>query len=344
MSKLSFHELVPFLTNRDPVEEGYLKRDLATAALCSFHHFHLEKALSSLPAQRRLLALDETRQIELFPALTEEQFDAIIRFAYEEKWPLTPEGIFKLYKKWAEPKEASLGQALLVTPEFHALQMLFQKTEAAQDPALLLQLALEGNWDILDRFSHEQQQMLDLSIEKRRRLLLSYLALHSPTAAHLLLKTDFPFISKRLDDRGTVDLMALLKEKTEEGEHLCLDLLRSPRSDAVWQAAAASLYRFSGEPLPDPFDLKGAMARFVPNIPTPLAPTRTAAPAVPAAPVIRMHVVKEGESLWKIARQYKVKLEEIVKLNQLEKDKLYPGMTLRIPAQGTGSEPPGWKG
>ena len=41
MSKLSFHELVPFLTNRDPVEEGYLKRDLAVAALYSSHQFHL---------------------------------------------------------------------------------------------------------------------------------------------------------------------------------------------------------------------------------------------------------------------------------------------------------------
>jgi LysM repeat protein len=67
------------------------------------------------------------------------------------------------------------------------------------------------------------------------------------------------------------------------------------------------------------------------------------AAAEPAAPTgraaYRQHVVKEGESLWKIARLYKAKVDEIVKLNELEKDKLYPGMTLQIP-HGTGSEPP----
>ena len=47
--------------------------------------------------------------------------------------------------------------------------------------------------------------------------------------------------------------------------------------------------------------------------------------------VARYHTVAEGESLWKIARQYKAKVDEIVLLNGIDKDKLYPGMTLKIP-------------
>jgi hypothetical protein len=336
MAPLSFHELVSFLTNRDPVEEGYLKRDLALAALVSSHHFNLEKALSSLPSQRRIVTLGDEQKIELFPALTDDQFAGIIRFAYEEKWPLTTQGIFRLLTKLPEPRDPTLVQALLVTPEFHAVQVLFQKTDTPQDPALLLQLISEGNWDILDRFSREQQQMLDLSKERRVRLLLGYLSLQSPTAAQLLMKTDFAFASKRLEDRGAMDLIGLLKEKTPEGERLCVELLRSPRSDAVWQAAGACLYRFSGEAIPSPFDLQAAIARFAPA-PVPIAAAATTAkepsPPTPSRPAtrVREHVVKDGDSLWKIARQYKVQVADIAQLNELEKDRIYPGMTLRIP-------------
>ena len=89
MSRLTFRELVSFLTNRELVEEGYTKRDLAVAALVAYHHFNLEKAISALPAQVRTLASGD-QQIDIFPGLSEDQFEAIIRFAYQEKWPLLP--------------------------------------------------------------------------------------------------------------------------------------------------------------------------------------------------------------------------------------------------------------
>jgi len=358
MSKLSFRELISFLTNKDFVEEGYTKRDLAISALVSFYHFNLEKALSANPAQKRVLEFPEGTY-EVYPGLTDDQFGALIRYAYEEKWPLTSKGLFAALQKLGIPHDESLCQAFIVTPEFYALQALFQKTEAPQDPAVLLKLATEGNWDILERFTREQDQMLDLSIDKRRRLLLSYLSLHSPTAAQLILKTDFAFALKRLEDRGILDLLGLLKEKSDESVRFCVELLRSPRSDAIWQASAAKLYAFSGEE--SSADPKTALARFAPTAPPikmepesappapvaaavpPPAPVKAAAAAAPvkAAPAeMKLHVVKEGESLWKIARQYKIKLDDLVKLNDLEKDRLFPGMTLRIPDQGTGSEPP----
>ncbi len=323
MAKLSFRELVSFLTNKDLVEEGYTKRDLALAALVAHHHFHLEKALAGSSLQKRTLL----ENVDVFPSLGDEQFDAVIRYAYEEKWPLTTEGLVFFLQKQT-PFEESLAQAFMVTPEFHALQVLFQKTGSPLEGAQLVQLVREGNWDILARFAQEQTQMLDLSVEKRRRLLLSYLASHSPTAAQLLLKTDFGFALKKLDDRGILDLLQLLREKSEEAAHFCVELLRSPRSDAVWQSAAICLYSYTGEPIPASVDPKGALAHFAPSaVPQPvLVPTLS-------------HVVKEGESLWKIARQYKLKVDELVRLNGLDKDKLHPGMVLKLP-QGTGSEPP----
>ncbi len=329
MSKLSFRELVTLLTNRELIEEGYAKRDLAVSALAAYHHFNLEKALSSTELQKRTLILGENRSLELYPGLSDEQFEAIIRFAYQEKWPLTGQGLFALIKKI--PGDESLAQAFLLTPEFYAIQALFQKTEAAQDPALLLQLIAEGNWDLLNRFAKEQEQMLDLSVEKRRRLLLSYLTNHSPTAAKLLLKTDLDFVLKRLDDRGILDLLSMIGQKSEEAQEFCVALLQSHRSDAVWNAAVTKLYAFAGEPLPEPFDLRAAAARFAPSKVVTSESKKLVITVAPEPAAARFHTVQEGESLWKIARQYKVKVEELVQLNGIEKDKLFPGMTIKIP-------------
>jgi len=356
MEKLTFRELVSFLTNRDLVEEGYSKRDLAVAALVAFHHFNLEKALASSPTQKRVIEMGDNQKIEIYPGLNDEQFEAIIRYAYQEKWPLTPQGLFCLLQgssgentpeNKTENKtrvDESLEQAFMVTPEFYALQVLFQKTEAPQEASVLLNLACEGNWDMIERFSREQSQMLDLSVDKRRRLLLSYLALQSPTAAQLLLRTDFVFALKKLEDKGILDLIGLLKNKTEESERFCVELLRSPRSDAIWQAAAMRLYAYVGEALSTPLDPKEALARFAANA-IPQEAVQIAAPATSALtptaapisnPATLFHVVKEGESLWKIARQYKVKLDQLVSSNHLEKDRLYPGMTLKIPLENPG--------
>lgn len=332
MEKISFHELVSFLTNRDLVEEGYLKRDLALSALVAFHHFNLDKALSGVEIQKRDISFQEGKKISLFPGLSDVHFDAIIRFAYEEKWPLTTEGLFKLLRKWPELHDESLSQAFFVTPEFRSLEILFQKTENSQPKEMLLQLISEGPWDLLAQFAKQQGQILDLSIERRRTVLLNYVSVQSKTAAYMLLKTDFAFVVKRFGDEGMVSFLTLLSEKTEESEKLCIDLLRSPRSDSVWESAATALYRYEGEPCPSSMLISTALARFIPNRTHAVSCVKNEAPCIekPAAQ-FRQHIVKEGESLWKIARQYSVKVDDIVRVNEMEKDRLYPGMILRIP-------------
>ncbi len=330
MKSLSFHELVSYLTNKDPVYEGYLKRDLALTALVASHHFHIEKALSGVPLQRREIVLSDGSRGDLFPGLTSSHFDAIIRFAYEEKWPLSTEGLFKLLKKGPETKEKSLVQAFALTPEFRSLDLLFQKTNLKQPAEALLRLVLEGSWDILGLFAKEQAQLLDLSLERRRSLLLGYLALGSKTAAQILLDTDFMFIAKRLEDQGTIHMLALLTEKSVVSEHLCLDLLRSPRSDAVWEAAAKNLYAYAGEEVSSPFNLKEALKRFVPSSSPPKKEVLVEKVSK-VSKEIRQHVVKEGETFWKIARIYNVKVDELVQANGIDKNRLRPGMTLNIP-------------
>ncbi len=319
MSKLSFRELVSFLTNRDLVEEGYTKRDLAIAALVAYHHFNLEKALSSPPAQVRTLVLSKEESIHVFPGLTEEQFEAIIRFAYQEKWPLTSKGLFVLLQAQMPPRDESLEQAFSLTPEFYALQLLFQKTNAPQEHETLLNLAVSGDWELLE----EQSKASEFSEEMRCSFLLKYLPFHSKEAAHLLLKTHFTFALKRLEDQQIFELLALLNKQSEEGTRFCIELLRSPRSDAIWQAAALTLYSYAGEMPALPIDPQVVLARFSPERAQP-APIPTAVPS-------RFHIVKKGESLWKISRQYQVKVDEIVQINGLENSSLHPGMMLKLP-------------
>lgn len=326
MTKRSFHELVSYLTNHDPVGHGYLKRDMAVAALVAFHHFNLEKALGDSHLQRRMVAFGGGPKIELFPGLSEEQFDAIIRFAYEEKWPLTAEGIFKLLKKWPSPRETTLVQAFLITPEFCALQALFQRVDHYKETAPLIDLVCEGNWETLRRFAQEQSELLDLSIEKRRSLLISYLGQKSETAARLLLQLDFAFVAKRMEDPMLLDLLSLCQHKTADAERLCRELLKSPRTDEVWALAAKLLYLYAGEDVPSPFELKTAIGRF--GIKSVQTPAPLPAPVVKTQ---RYHTVKEGENLWKIARQYNVKVDELIRVNAIEKERLYPGMTLKVP-------------
>ncbi len=315
MAKLTFRELVTLLTNRDLIEEGYSKRDLALSALVAFHHFNLEKALGASIPQKREISLDN-ETIGLYPGLSEEAFEAVIRFAYEEKWPLTSKGLFFLLQK--NVRDESLEQAFMITPEFYAVQILFQKTDAPQEPSTLLRLALEGNWELLERFAKEQEQLLDFSLEKRRRLLLSYLAHKSKVAAELLLKTDFAFSQKRLDDRGIFDMLSLLTERTEESEAFCHALASSPRSDAIRAASRDKIFLFTGAPI-------------VAQEGNSLFPTDPVSAPAPTLVQARYHTVSPGESLWKIAREYKVKVDEIVLLNGIDKDRLYPGMTLKIP-------------
>ncbi len=312
---LSFPELVVYLTNREPVEDGYLKRDLALSALCAAHFFDLEKALSATALQKRSIAVSSERKIELYPALSDEQYEAIVRYAYQEKWPLTFEGLFRALKQSSpEGVEESLCAAFFATAEFHSIQTLFQRTGSPVDPYVLLSLLAEAPWEPLRRFLAEQAKLLDLSLDKRRSFLLEYLSYGSSSAASLLLKTDFAFSKSRLQDAGILALLDLLKDSSDLSKRFCLDLLQSPRSDVVREKAADTLSQFFPEEasftIPSQDPLSGMALKAL----------RTGE-----------HVVQEGDTLWKISRQYKVKLEELVQMNALEKDLLVPGMVLYIP-------------
>ena len=254
--KNSISELVASLTHKE-------MRELSLAILVAKHDFDLERALGHA-LQPYSLVLSDGEQLNIYPGVTEEEYEAVIRFAYQEKYPFHSKGLFyRLKNQPKESRDSDLEEAFFITPEFYVFQMLFQKSGMIVDKKILLDLVCEGPWEQLSFLAANPIEALDFSFERRQAVLSSYLACGSEIAAQLL---------------------QLGKE----------------------------------EPSPAPL---------------PLLKKRCEEPVFPSSPKFQEHVVKEGENLWKISRQYHVKLDELRKLNELDGERLYPGMTLLIPAR-----------
>lgn len=409
---LPMERLLVKLSNTQLVENGYTQRDLALAALVTFHHFDLPRALlgQPQPTQQRKIPFGRNRKGELvevvvYPGLTEQQYMAINNYANTERWPLNSQGLFTLLRKKKGLHDPSLADAFFLTPEFLAVETLFNRSEAHVERPELLQLLCSGKWELLTAFTEQQRAAQDLSPARRQRLLLDYIGQGSQAAAYMLLKTDGIFAALKLDDEHILSVLRLLTIKTPESEQFALMLLTSPRGDDVWQMAAGRLYEFSGEPKPEEYIHHAALARFIPQAIT--APNKTSGPI--AAPVMstpvplqskslaksssiktpkptpevlqtpapssamtkrermmiveksektksvnarplttvtkaktnpakvkrigkgRPYIVQEGDSLWKIARKYKVDIDILKAHNRLQSDFLKPGTTLMIP-------------
>jgi hypothetical protein len=327
-SLLPYQELLLRLENKDLIEEGLTKRDLALACLAAFHHFNLSKALGGLPLQKRTIPLtnhDETIDIPVFPGLADYQFQAVIQYAKTEKWPLTSQGLFYELKRSTSPRDPSLLDAFYLSSEYHAVHTLLTKTGIPISREQTIDLICEGEWKTAFDLTEQQRRSLDLTVDRRRLFLLEYLDNRSPLAAKILLEADLEFVSKRLDDAQILKLLDLYPEKSLE--NFAKELLVSPRTDAVRKRAGCLLFTIGGEPIPDPYDHALAMQRFFPQEQpkTPIVQTQ------PVKPKKKMHTIEPGDSLWKIARKYHVTVEEIMRVNHMETEKLRLGKQLEIP-------------
>lgn len=343
----SFEQLITQLRDTTLVEDGWTQRDLALGWLVTAHDFDLSRALihHPQPLQTRTLRFttDEgqrTLAVSAFPGLSEGQFRAITTFANTERWPITSEGLFFRLQQQQETTDPTLAETFFLTPEFQSVEMLFARATVAVKKKELLSVLTQGNWKTLTAFTEKQRLAQDLSPQQRRKFLFDYMAQNSQAAASLLLKTDPRFVVRRLDDRQIIELLSLLNEKTPLAERLAVDLLTSPRSDAVWKAASACLYTYAGEAMPLPYDHVAALNRFVSETmwqaklqqlsqPTPTVAVEVNTPMTSTERLI--HQVQKGDTLWKISRQYQVSVQDIRSLNGLASDTITPGQKLTIP-------------
>lgn len=360
LKRLSLPKLVNKLNDARLVENGYTERDLALGCMLSFHYFDFSRATTGLtpPKQKRDLAyFDEEGKpatIPVFPNLSDEHFATITRFYQTEQWPLTNEGLFTRLKIAKEEVDPSLAYAFFLTPEFLSLETLLQRSESSIEKKEILQVALDGNWKMLNEFSQRQRLSQDLSDAHRQKILIDYIDAGSKSAASLLLKTDPTFAAKKLDDTHVLQMLRLMTERSASAARFALAMLMSPRSDNVWQEAASRLYEYVGEPKPQQYHRNVVLARFVPLAVAPkdpikeqksiisqttkiqepkkiLAPQQKKSPPKPKL-IQRSYTVKEGDTLWKISRRFNVDVSALKKLNQLTDTPLKPGLILSIPS------------
>ncbi len=342
-SVLSFQELLLRLENKELAEEGYAKRDLALASLVAFHHFNLERALGGLVLQQRKIVFSDEEgeadmMLTIFPGLADYQFQAIIHYAKTERWPLTSQGLFFALKRKEEKRDPTLIDAFSLTPEFHAVFTLFNRSGMPLSKEILVALIADGEWEMLARFVKNQRQNFDLTEEKRREFLLEWMNVGSEVAQHLFFRFDMEFVSKRFSDEQILKIVRLFDERTPGFATFLKELLLSPRSDAVREMAAYKLYAMVGESVPSPYEHNRALERFAPEFAAKkeivLEKQETPLAAV-ILPKKQYHLIQPGDSLWKIAQKYNTTVEALIHLNKLESERLRPGKTLEIPTHNS---------
>lgn len=336
----SFADLLLRLESKELIEEGYAKRDLALACLSAFHHFGVEKALGGISLQKRILSFQveqEVVEVEAFAGLKDEHFEALLQFARVEKWPFTAKGLFNIICQSPYPYDPSLLEAFYCKVEFHSLYSLVQKYDPLAQKPLLVSLLKEGSWELLQKFSKKLVEQQSYTEETWQEFLTSYaLDLHSKIAADFLWRREKEYVLKRWNDTQLAVFLDLLREQKEREGALALELLTSQRSDSIRQKAAEILYLQVAEEVPNPCDYTEALRRFCPKKEGAVfSPAASLFPVVTcAAPMKKaemIHVVQAGDSLWKISRKYGVSIDAIIKLNQLESDRLRQGRKLQIP-------------
>lgn len=332
----SFEALTEELASDELLQDGYTKRDLALACLSSFHHLDVDRAVVGKHLQRRNLSFvhadgGEQFDLEVYPGLDSSDFQLIQNFIKREKWPLTTEGLFEELKKQKDGLQlsSSLAQSFVSTSEFYTLYTLFRRKSDNVKASEVLSMLLEGPWGDFEAFVKEQKASPNLTQESMRNLLTRYVNDGVASASNLWVKLDGEYVLRNLDDALLKEVVERLEENSQTNVVFLKQLLCSVRSDIVREMAGRKLYAFEGVTLNEPYDHNVALVKFLPAMFT--KEKKVEREVEPAAEKRIMHTVKEGESLWKIAKKYKVSIADIRNCNRLKSDRLRPGQKVEIP-------------
>lgn len=335
LSQKSFIELLGALDDKTTICDGYKRRDIALTVLSSLHHFDLEKALRGyFPRQAREITIASKKMI-FYPGLLDEHYKCLHDFASVEKWPITSQGLF--LKLQGQKADTALRLAFMQTEEYHHLRSVFTRGSMIRDEELL-DVVLEADWALVSQVGRPRQLSEDMCREIRRSFLLTVMKKDCRSAVEILVSSDFHFALRFLDDLEAVFVLEGLQAKPELLKQFALGLLKSPRSDEVWQKASSVLCLqanlnsgdYSREKLLEYFGVNTPEKKLViaPVVPEkPMIADKKAAPA--ASEVV--YVVQSGDSLWTISKKFRVDIATIKKHNQLQSDALKPGAKLKIP-------------
>ncbi len=339
----SFSEMLEELRNEELVEDGYRKRDLALAYLAAFHYFDVEKALPGIAIQKRKMTFihqegGERLDLTVFPGLNDDHYQALLYYAHIEKWPLTSEGLFYELLRRKESAPSSLIDTFCMTEEFHQVYNYLSHNGLSLNREMFLQLLLEGNYAIFQDFFCMLKQ--DLTPQDfTTHFLLSYVRANSKMAADLLIEVDREFALRKLADSDLAILIENLVDREKCAKSFLTELIYSVRSDLIRKKAALKLYALIGEEPPDPYDHNETLKRFLPAVPKAHLQIQDPIFIYQKPKVMnhsltsqRTHFVQDGETLWKIAKKYRVDVQRLMQYNRLHSEYSLPvGKELIIP-------------
>ena len=293
----------------------------------------LQKAISGKRVQKRKLTFfhhdgGESFQVEVFPNLDDLDFSLIEKFVKEEKWPLSAEGLFIDLKKEGREKDPALESAFFATSEFYILYTSLKRLDETLSKEKILDFLLEGSFEGLQLWIAKTKSGVNF-LEGIRELFQDAVKRGSSKAAHLWINLDQEYIQRKLTDLELHHLVQALYENDLATNIFLKQVICSVRSDEVRKEAALKLYAFAKVAPPEPYDHEQALKTFLPTMFVKKDPS----PATPPAytPVVKKHLVADGDSLWKISRKYKVSIETLREHNHLKKDTLKPGQEIIIP-------------
>lgn len=321
LSSLSFHQLLPYLSCAQPIEEGYATRDVALACLVAFHQFDLGRALPHAPMRETEHCFQWKHpnsktaiMMMLYRRLTTAEANMIVQFAQVERYPFTAERLFMLLQEKQKNRvwDTHLAHSVMRTREFWIIDSLFNRSKHVIPRKELLQLILEGEWASLHTFLKQQETQYDLSDATRRRFLLDYLTTHSSHAALLLLRQEWDYALHQMDDAHVLDVLRYAPSHAVEAKRFATALQTSKRGKEVKQQAGEWLKRYYPSSSVLPLHLNTTVS----------------------SSAERLYIVQDRDSLWKIAHRFGVTVDQLKGTNTLQSDRLKPGMTLKIPYSG----------
>jgi LysM repeat protein len=306
-------ELFSLLRDTGELSDGYRKRDCALALLYSVHYLDLGRAFGDRSLQKRGLRLSEKETITLVAGLEDPDYEKLLLFIDQEKWPYTPEGLFRLLQNEAAVRDPSLMLALMRTDEgLAAKTLLMRNTKISQE--LALELILATSWQEVVKLSKLKLANDELLKKAKRAYIKQLFAKKPELACEALVLADPLYASYICTDDQLFYALLRFKEKPEVVKELASLILQRPRSDRVWQQAKLVLSSFPKQAIKKPQIEKKQIAK---------------------KQVVKkkdlFHVVQKGESLWSIAKKYHISVELLQKTNKLSSDSLKPGTKLLIP-------------
>ncbi|WP_201456635.1 LysM peptidoglycan-binding domain-containing protein [Chlamydia sp. 17-3921] len=235
----------------------------------------------------------------LLPNLKEKEFTTVLRYLSIQKYPYTSRGLFRMIS--CALNEGKVDEDCLynfcLSPEFLYLRTLLAGADKEISVASLARMIIQGGEELFFSLCNEENHSCAISDQERLKILRAYLERDEPLAALLLLIHDAEVVLHEFSNEDLQRLIRLLPRESQYSQDFLTRLAETPRQDQITNA----IFQDSAE----------------------------------VTSSMQEYVIKEGDSLWLIARHFGISIEEIMRINQLSHHRLLPGKVLRLPLKSS---------